>query len=197
VFSDITCTSVQGGKVPTNPDTSDDTKTVHQQCIEHVDDESDIAFAERWATVIEESGHDWGPDIETALFVAVREVRRLRERDDQWAKKWDATNEAYVNRMTEAAEKLARCESKRGMIADLAYVTGDVIDDKKKLEAKLARIEALLPQWRQDELDNAAEEAAGPSRTGYSCADEIQAALRGPQPSAAPTPKKGEPYNGW
>lgn len=130
---------------------------------------------------------------------ANEEVSRLRARDDnncalEFAERIGelvAENHqlrAGAEARRVAHERLAELVSTlQEELAEQQAYTGKIADRCAELSAKLARVES----WY--------------ARTTTSDGDELCAAmdelgntiLRDPQPSAAPTPKKGEPYNGW
>ena len=69
--------------------------------------ETDLAFAERYADALETRGYKWGSDAETALFVAIKEVRRLRQSSEGHAHRCDV----LVGQAEVAEAKLARVEA--------------------------------------------------------------------------------------
>lgn len=48
--------------------------------VEHIDDEPDLAYAERYADQLVSNAYKFGADAETALVVAVIELRKMRLR---------------------------------------------------------------------------------------------------------------------
>lgn len=97
--------------------------------------ETDLAFAERIADALAARGHEWGADVQTALFVAVREVRRLRAVNGCA----NAQADLFADRAQAAQAKLARVE---------AYVENDdrwhAADGRLFLRGRRDELRALL-----------------------------------------------------
>lgn len=119
--------------------------------IEHIDGETDIQFAERYAAALEAGRHEWGADVETALFVAVQEIRRLR--------KECANRKAHLAQMDAGVAELVSLRS--ALQAELEALRAPAIAQRElssgSVDAAIAFIKANEPIWDNDRYDEAAE----------------------------------------
>jgi hypothetical protein len=90
------------------------------------EDETDVQYAERLADELVSDAYEFGADVETALVVAVREMRELRDSADELARlkalhgKWLADRDDLLNRAAQGYTKDAALEVLNTVLEDLA-----------------------------------------------------------------------------